>query len=85
MERSVVAGREYHSGLPSRGLTPEQAKPPELLGKNEVGYVPYALIDRVIAVGREGEEAKDTSLQKQVTSLHDEVKRRLEGLKGRSV
>ncbi|WWC70656.1 uncharacterized protein I206_104607 [Kwoniella pini CBS 10737] len=59
-----------------------KATPPELLpsGKSDSAYIPYNLIDRVIAASEEGDEKEEKNVQQKVKVLKEEVERRLKGL-----
>jgi nuclear pore complex protein Nup160 len=48
--------------------------------KADVAYIPYNLIDRVIAATKESPEKEDEVLQTRVRALEEDLKRRIEGL-----
>jgi nuclear pore complex protein Nup160 len=56
--------------------------PPELGSKRpDAAYVPYNLVDRVLAAAGEGSERDDVSVQEKVRALREAVGRWTQGLK----
>jgi len=49
--------------------------------KADAAYIPYNLIDRVVAATEDGPEKDDKVLQAKVDGLKEELKRRIEGLR----
>ncbi|WRT67678.1 uncharacterized protein IL334_004650 [Kwoniella shivajii] len=61
-----------------------KATPPELLppGKSDSTYIPYNLIDRVLAAAQEGDEKEEKNVQQKAKVVEEETQRRLQALKG---